>query len=1016
MAVEIERLRIVIEGDDGGIKKIDASVDDARKGFRRLGDDAKKVLADIRTSAAAASAEIARSLHENVTRPMLDAAKGWLEAGSDMQEQLSKVNTLLGQSGKEVDAWSKQTAAALGVSRREALTFAGTFAGIFTPMGFNQQTTAKMSKTLVQLAADMASFSNTSVDDALQALQSGINGESEPLRRFGVNITELTVKQEALKLGLIKTLKEGLSPAQKAAASYSLILKQTSIAQGDVARTAGGLANQQRMLKAEVADLTAEIGARLVPVALSVVHAGREWLAVWGAIPAPLQNVALAVVAVVAGIGPLVLGFKQLAFVAAEVKAVFAGIGPLVSGVAAAIGLSLGELLAIVASVVLAVGALYLAWRENFGGLRDLTDAVVKAVQPYLDGLAQWFAQTLPTALAAASVGIKLALQGWQYIGQSLGTAWKDLRQFAGLFVAWVKSQIEAARVFAHGVGEAFSFLWGYILDTTPLGSLLKMFQGTFSAIKEVVMDSIQSIVSTLSTFFGTLAKASGADKWLKEMRGALLGIELGLGIALDVERKKVVKGLDSIKGTFAGFKLPALPKLPGLATGLDFKGMNLEGLPEDGSKKDSAAKKHADDIKRRMEQLTEELMRLTLDRYQFERWQAKQRYDEDIQLGIDRVRAQEIYSAQLRKINQEEGAAHQKAIEGWLEAEQDAHSKQLKGAEKVKSALEKAWKGYNDWVAKANKETADAFVREQRDAAEAVAKGLEATAATSGRISEAMKDLAGQFDTVGGRASYFEDTLAKLNLQNEALTQQQRDAVQTYANAWQELDRIQERQKLVQQTAGELQGVFKSAFTSGLRDARTFFREIERGLKEAVLRQIADIAASASVKWLMGAFGMKQNGLAESARSARNDILIASAALSLSATALKEAAKDARKAGETKALVAGAGAAFGPIGAGVAALFSGFFAEGGHVPAGQWGIAGENGPEPIFGGKTGVDVLPNSSMRSQPTPQGEGMGDVSVNLTVHGGINNMGGVDQLSRVVTRSVRSGLRVRRGRTA
>lgn len=50
-------------------------------------------------------------------------------------------------------------------------------------------------------------------------------------------------------------------------------------------------------------------------------------------------------------------------------------------------------------------------------------------------------------------------------------------------------------------------------------------------------------------------------------------------------------------------------------------------------------------------------------------------------------------------------------------------------------------------------------------------------------------------------------------------------------------------------------------------------------------------------------------------------------------------------------------GGFFSWIGSAVSGLFAGFFAEGGYVPPGQWGIAGEEGPESIYGGKTGVTV-----------------------------------------------------------
>jgi hypothetical protein len=51
---------------------------------------------------------------------------------------------------------------------------------------------------------------------------------------------------------------------------------------------------------------------------------------------------------------------------------------------------------------------------------------------------------------------------------------------------------------------------------------------------------------------------------------------------------------------------------------------------------------------------------------------------------------------------------------------------------------------------------------------------------------------------------------------------------------------------------------------------------------------------------------------------------------------------------------------AFKFIGSAIGGLFGGGFADGGFLGAGQWGIAGENGPEPIFGGRTGVSVIPN--------------------------------------------------------
>ena len=59
-----------------------------------------------------------------------------------------------------------------------------------------------MSLKLVELAADLASFNNTSPEDALLALRSGLSGETEPLKRYGIAINDARLKQEALNQGI----------------------------------------------------------------------------------------------------------------------------------------------------------------------------------------------------------------------------------------------------------------------------------------------------------------------------------------------------------------------------------------------------------------------------------------------------------------------------------------------------------------------------------------------------------------------------------------------------------------------------------------------------------------------------------------------------------------------------------------------------------------------------------------------------------------------------------------------
>jgi hypothetical protein len=199
-------------------------------------------------------------------------------AASNLSESIAKTNTVFGKNAKQIQDWSQTTARSLGVSQQAALEAAGTYGNLFRAFGINEQESAKMSQSLVTLAADLASFNNVPIDDALLALRSGLSGETEPLKRFGIALNEARLKEQALAMGLIKTTKGTLPQAIKTQAAYALIMKDSALAQGDVARTAGGLANQLKFLQAGLQDAKAGFGEVLLPIVLNVVTAFNERL------------------------------------------------------------------------------------------------------------------------------------------------------------------------------------------------------------------------------------------------------------------------------------------------------------------------------------------------------------------------------------------------------------------------------------------------------------------------------------------------------------------------------------------------------------------------------------------------------------------------------------------------------------------------------------------------------------------------------------------------------------------
>lgn len=192
------------------------------------------------------------------------ALKAVVNEASTVQEETEKTSVVFGKSAGDVQAWAKTLALSFGISEAAALRSTGVFGNMLRPLHFGEQDAARMSKRLVELAADLASFNNAKPDEVLQALSSGIAGQVRPLRQYGVFLSQARIQEEAYADGIAKRGQK-LSQAQKIQASYNIILKDTKQAQGDVARNTGSLSVAQSKLNAELQDSEATIGQDLRP-------------------------------------------------------------------------------------------------------------------------------------------------------------------------------------------------------------------------------------------------------------------------------------------------------------------------------------------------------------------------------------------------------------------------------------------------------------------------------------------------------------------------------------------------------------------------------------------------------------------------------------------------------------------------------------------------------------------------------------------------------------------------------
>lgn len=256
------RIPILAEFDPAGIKKAEQS----------LGDIAK--------TAAAAFA----------TTKIVEFGRAAVDAAADMGETLSKAGVLFGDAVGQVEAFAEGAAASLGQSKQEALDAAATFATFGKAAGLTGNELANFSTELTALASDIGSFNNANPAEVVDALGAALRGEAEPMRRFGVLLDDATMRQKALEMGIIDTVKNALTPQQKILAAQALIFEQTGAAQGDFARTSDSLANQQRILAAEMKNVQAELGEALLPLMKQFAGIALDVLGAFQALPESMQK------------------------------------------------------------------------------------------------------------------------------------------------------------------------------------------------------------------------------------------------------------------------------------------------------------------------------------------------------------------------------------------------------------------------------------------------------------------------------------------------------------------------------------------------------------------------------------------------------------------------------------------------------------------------------------------------------------------------------------------------------
>lgn len=223
---------------------------------------------------------------------MVMRAVGKIGSAVDLASQLTEVqnvvDTTFGDMASKVDDFTKTSIQDFGMSELTVKQISSRFQALGTSIGISSEQVANgtavankalmsqnntlykttdsmadMSLNLTRLAGDMASFYDVDQADVAKSLQSIFSGTIAPLRRYGLDLTQATLSEWAMKNGLDANIKS-MTQAEKVLLRYNYVMANTQAAQGDFAKTANTWANSVRVLKQEFQAWGSIIGSVII--------------------------------------------------------------------------------------------------------------------------------------------------------------------------------------------------------------------------------------------------------------------------------------------------------------------------------------------------------------------------------------------------------------------------------------------------------------------------------------------------------------------------------------------------------------------------------------------------------------------------------------------------------------------------------------------------------------------------------------------------------------------------------
>ena len=323
------------------LKGFDRAMKKAQKSLKRFGKNIERTGKNLTTS---------------LTLPILGLGAAALKFGSDLQETDSKFKQVFSSIQQEAEQTAQVFKDSFGLSELAAKQLLSDTGDLLVGFGVTEKAALDLSSQVNELAVDLASFTNFEggAEGASKALTKSLVGETEAAKSLGIVIRQGTKEYKDRTEQIMK--EQGVSILQaKAINNLEIAYSQSQKALGDIERTSGDFANQLRIVKGDLVDVAAEMGARLIPYAQAAIEKLKGLIQWFDGLSDSQKDNIVKWGLILAAVGPvLIIGGKLATGLSALI--------PVVKGVVAVLGFLRVAILTnpigiLVAALALAAGA-----------------------------------------------------------------------------------------------------------------------------------------------------------------------------------------------------------------------------------------------------------------------------------------------------------------------------------------------------------------------------------------------------------------------------------------------------------------------------------------------------------------------------------------------------------------------------------------------------------------------------------------------------------------------------------